>query len=122
MRRLLSSGSSLAHFSHLSLAAAGNLSSQPIMFSLPDLILHVSWKRILTVVVTGCKIPNGSKMLDMADNMFTWFNFRVVIWSVSNWHFQFTPSVLSTGRSSKSRLRLGLDHSLAGMADIRGRP
>ena len=114
MRRLLSSGSSLAHFSHLSLAAAGNLSSQPIMFSLTDLILHVSWKRIFTVVVTGCKIPNGSKMLDMADNIslfvFTWFNFRVVIWSVSNWQFQFTPSVLSTGRSSKSRLRLGLDH------------
>ncbi len=28
-------------------------------------------------------------------------------------------SVLFTGRSSKSRLRLGLDHSLAGMANIR---
>ncbi len=88
MRRLFSSGSSLANFPHLSLAAAGNLSSQSIMFSLPNLILHVSRKRILTVVVTGCRIPNGSKMLDMADNIslfvFTWFNFRVVIWSVSN--------------------------------------
>ena len=65
MRRLFSSGSSLAHFSHLSLAAAGNLSSQPIMLSFPDLILDVSWKRIFIVVVIGYKIPNGSKMLDM---------------------------------------------------------
>ena len=119
MHRLFSSGSSLAHFSHLSLAAAGNLLSQPIMFSLPDLILNVSWKRIFTVAVTGCRIPNGKNAENGWQHLSLRFHVRVVIWSVSNWQFQFTLSVLFTGRSSKSRLRLGLDHSLAGMADIR---